>query len=304
MDHKHDHLPEVVQTTNYPEVVYHQQGQYQQYPKPEDGTHGNGVPYSAYSTSQPGNQGSPQFYHTGPPIAAPAPEQLLPANKVKRKTTILGCSVLMFTLCAIIALLSVAVIGLAAGTGIEANRANTAEASSSTAQATVATSSTSFAELDDNCSGNPDGVTGTTYDAFSCKSKNLISSRYSFGPFFFFFFLFCCCYCHSYSSDLKMSPPWTHHTWITYINMTIPIQCLATILSLFSATKMPWAPHSWPSLRRISIPVWIPVRPIQDTQRRPLAVTTPPPRAVVLASSLYGRTRPSPSPVVRRVTVI
>lgn len=91
----------------------------------------------------------------------------------------------MFVLSVIIAILAAAVVGLAVGTGVEANRANAAEAkldamsktspSTVTATATTASASatsTSFAALDDNCSGDPSGVNGTTYNSFSCECEH------------------------------------------------------------------------------------------------------------------------------------
>ncbi|ROW09516.1 hypothetical protein VMCG_02288 [Cytospora schulzeri] len=191
----HD-APELAHS-NYPEAVpphqqyqYNQFQHYQQYPppqqppiKPEDRPGGAGAPYSAYSGSQL-DSASPHQYHTSPLVAGAVPPQ---GAAGKRKGTVCGCPVLEFVLCAIIALLSAAVIGLAAGTGVEANRANTAELrvaqlSSSLASATATSkgtgtgtatttsstaTSTSYDVLDDDCSSNPDGVTGTTYDAFS-----------------------------------------------------------------------------------------------------------------------------------------
>ncbi|KAI3401329.1 hypothetical protein diail_11412 [Diaporthe ilicicola] len=177
------HAPEVAEA-DYPEAVapqqYHQQ--YQQYPaytpyKPEDAQYPpGGGPYSAYSGSQL-DPTSPRPQNAVPGAAAAA------AGPGKKKGTICGCTVLVFVLCAIIALLSAAVIGLAAGTGVEASRANSAEAraaqlstslASATASATAtgtagssAATSTSFAALDRNCSADPSAVTGTTYDAFS-----------------------------------------------------------------------------------------------------------------------------------------
>ncbi|KAH9891475.1 hypothetical protein F4778DRAFT_751719 [Xylariomycetidae sp. FL2044] len=86
-----------------------------------------------------------------------------------------GCSILVFILSLIIALLSAAVIGLAAGTGAEASRANDAEsklarlsASGSGASATVtvtapSSTATDASTLDKGCSADSAGVTGTTY---------------------------------------------------------------------------------------------------------------------------------------------
>lgn len=187
MDPKQEHhaqqAPEVVQQ-NYPEALSNGHYQHQQYPKPEGNGHGSyGGPYSTYSASQL-DQVSPRPYHSTPAAGTGSA-----AASGKKKGRLCGCTILVFVLCAIIVLLLAAVIGLAVGTGIEANRANTAEnrvaqatgGGSATSASTVKTvtvtttsaaaaTSTSFASLDDNCSGNPDGVTGTTYDVFSCKS--------------------------------------------------------------------------------------------------------------------------------------
>lgn len=194
MDWKPEHhdAPELAQSS-FPEAVppqqqyQYNQGQYQQpyqpYPvqnatiKPEDGQVPGSAPFSAYSGSQ----------LTSPAVAGAVPAAQ--GGAAKRKGTVCGCSVLEFVLCTIIALLSAAVIGLAAGTGVEANRANTAEdreaqlrsslasataASSGTGTATTTSSTatgTSFSDLDDDCSSNASGVTGTAYDAFSCESN-------------------------------------------------------------------------------------------------------------------------------------
>ncbi|POS75774.1 hypothetical protein DHEL01_v205825 [Diaporthe helianthi] len=168
-----------LQQQHYQQYQQHQQyQQYQQYPsKPEDAQHppppGSG-PYSAYSGSQlDPTSPRPQNATIGGPAQAPSD------GGKKKKGAICGCSTLVFVLCVIIALLSAAVIGLAAGTGVEASRANTADErvaqlSSSLAAATAtatgdapSASSTSFARLDRNCSADPSAVTGTTYDAFS-----------------------------------------------------------------------------------------------------------------------------------------
>lgn len=182
-----------------PYQSYQQYQQYQQYPnqaplKPEDGQYPPGsAPYSAYSGSQL-DPTSPR-----PQAAALGGASQASAGEGKKKGTICGCTVLVFVLCTIIALLSAAVIGLAAGTGVEASRANTADArvaelSSSLASATASATatgdaasatSTSFAQLDRNCSADPSAVTGTTFDAFSCKPypgiDNAVYMRTSVG---------------------------------------------------------------------------------------------------------------------------
>ncbi|KAK0636923.1 hypothetical protein B0T17DRAFT_520266 [Bombardia bombarda] len=96
----------------------------------------------------------------------------------KAAVTICGCSLLVFILACIIALLSAAVIGLAAGTGIESNRANEAVArlavlsTSAVSTATVTTTSapaptsTLAAANDQGCAADPNAVTNTTYTSF------------------------------------------------------------------------------------------------------------------------------------------
>ncbi|KAI0438628.1 hypothetical protein F4803DRAFT_534530 [Xylaria telfairii] len=68
-----------------------------------------------------------------------------------------GCSILVFILSIIIALLSAAVIGLGVETGLQTRRANNSD-SKLTALMSNVTSIT-----DRGCSANPDAVTGTTY---------------------------------------------------------------------------------------------------------------------------------------------
>ncbi|KAK3956225.1 hypothetical protein QBC32DRAFT_157043 [Pseudoneurospora amorphoporcata] len=110
-----------------------------------------------------------------------------PKSDGKRRM-ICGCSLLSFVLSCIIALLSAAVIGLAAGTGIEASRANDAVAklaaytranpamtstSSSPGVSTTATptstggigsaTSLSGVEIDSGCGSRKDKVNGTIY---------------------------------------------------------------------------------------------------------------------------------------------
>lgn len=102
----------------------------------------------------------------------------LPPPAPTKNRTVCGCSLLVFILSCIIALLSAAVIGLAAGTGIEAQRANDAISQLATANALLAattgtptasgTTPTAVAAgtLDEGCGADPDGVTGTVYTSF------------------------------------------------------------------------------------------------------------------------------------------
>ncbi|KAI0889213.1 uncharacterized protein GGS22DRAFT_184787 [Annulohypoxylon maeteangense] len=126
--------------------------------KPEESTNPS-ILNAGYGTSP-----SPYVYHDPQLVYGPIEQE-------RRPTTVWGCSILVFVLSAIIAILSAAVIGLAAGTGVEASRANNAEArlasmtgSPATVTVTAATSSPSdFSTVDKGCSKNSASVTGTTY---------------------------------------------------------------------------------------------------------------------------------------------
>ncbi|KAI0132859.1 hypothetical protein BJ170DRAFT_680733 [Xylariales sp. AK1849] len=99
------------------------------------------------------------------------------SGRQSKKATICGCSLLIFILSIIIALLSAAVIGLAAGTGVEASRANDAETklaaldaggSISTVTTTVtaaASAATNFNSIDRNCTSNAGSITGSNYSS-------------------------------------------------------------------------------------------------------------------------------------------
>ncbi|KAI0450063.1 hypothetical protein F5B21DRAFT_448585 [Xylaria acuta] len=67
-----------------------------------------------------------------------------------------GCSILVFLLSIIIAFLSIAVIGLAVGTGLQTRRARNSESK-------LAALMPNLTSIDRGCSVNPDAVTGTTY---------------------------------------------------------------------------------------------------------------------------------------------
>lgn len=101
-------------------------------------------------------------------------------GKSRKGTICCGCSLLIFVLSSIIAFLSAAVIGLAAGTGIEASRANdvanqlavlnssiATSGPTKTTTVTAAATATSWNDLDNGCSDNPTSITGTTYTSFS-----------------------------------------------------------------------------------------------------------------------------------------
>jgi len=180
---QYDQAPEVA-PQNYPEVAlqnhaasphYAYQQPYQ-HPKPEGYSDASTYAGTAPSTSPYTATASPHAQHA----------MLGPDPTAKRSRRVpCGCSLLVFILSCIIAVLSAAVIGLAAGTGVEANRANDAttklaalSASVSSAAATATKTSTTAAptatpwnDIDKGCTSDPDGVTGTRYTSFSCKSN-------------------------------------------------------------------------------------------------------------------------------------
>ncbi|KAK6828199.1 hypothetical protein PG990_009814 [Apiospora arundinis] len=108
-------------------------------------------------------------------------------GRPKKEHKILGCSVLVFVLAVIIAILSAAVIGLAAGTGVEANRANTAESTlaalranmSSAPSTSSGTMGKSYDSVTRGCSTNSSGVTGSTYTSqfFDLSSYQIACNR-------------------------------------------------------------------------------------------------------------------------------
>ncbi|KAI0815874.1 hypothetical protein GGR55DRAFT_367184 [Xylaria sp. FL0064] len=77
-----------------------------------------------------------------------------PTEHPRRRTfrAVFGCSTLVLVLSALVAALSIAVIGLAAGTATQADRANKAEAKLAT-----------LSVIDRGCGKDPDSVAGTQY---------------------------------------------------------------------------------------------------------------------------------------------
>ncbi|KAJ2989778.1 hypothetical protein NUW58_g3296 [Xylaria curta] len=106
----------------------------------------------------------PEVYNPGlaPEVACyrqniAAPQGNISPTEIPRagKGRICGCSILAL-LWAIVALLSVAVIGLAAGTGVQGSRAHDAELK-------LAALISNATDMDWGCSANPDAITGTSY---------------------------------------------------------------------------------------------------------------------------------------------
>lgn len=189
--------PEVVpyQMYNPAPATAHLPGQHVPYSSPPP-PQGAGVSYSPVHTSPTSytaqtatigaysHPNSPVKNDSLPALPAPLPagedfDHTRPGSQKRQKRTICGCGVLVFVLCAVIALLGAACIGLAAGTGIEANRANDAReqlalmsASGAGKQVTVTVSATAasatpigFNELSKGCSNDPNNVSGQSYTA-------------------------------------------------------------------------------------------------------------------------------------------
>ncbi|KAI5868380.1 hypothetical protein GGS23DRAFT_545190 [Durotheca rogersii] len=134
--------------------------------QPEESFTNQSTPNPDYATVDNPTTPSPYGYEQ-----QPAHGEIPPAEQVKTSRRIWGCSVLVLILSVIIAILSAAVIGLAAGTGVEASRANDAEARLAEMVASPVTltvtapspSPTGFSAIDKGCSTNSAGVTRTKY---------------------------------------------------------------------------------------------------------------------------------------------
>ncbi|KAI2621280.1 hypothetical protein GGR54DRAFT_96383 [Hypoxylon sp. NC1633] len=176
MPPRYDEAPELV-SHNFPEVHYPPS-------VPEVATFGLHTPAT---TIKPDELTLPSTIHPSYvpfDVSAPSPYmydhqssgygQIASSEHGRAPKRILGCSVLVFILSVIIAILSVTVIGLAAGTGVEASRANEAESrlaamntsgsSPTTVTVTAPTSTpTDFSTVDKGCSTKSTEVTGSTY---------------------------------------------------------------------------------------------------------------------------------------------
>lgn len=166
MGAQYDEGPELA-PQNFPEVAHQpysgspHYGYQQPYsaPKPEGYSEGSTYAVTAPTTSPYAAAASPFSQH-----AMTDHDQ----STKRSKGVVCGCSLLVLILSCIIALLSAAVIGLAAGIGVEANRANDATTKLTTLNASIF--SPSFNDIDRGCSNDPDGVSGTNYTSFPCRS--------------------------------------------------------------------------------------------------------------------------------------
>lgn len=158
MANKYDDTPEVA-PQNLPEVVY-------QHPYEAPKESQSPVPgFTPVDGSTVYSNLSPYQQFSQPVETAPPPQ---------KEKTVCGFPLIVFILGCIIALLSAGVIGLAAGTGVEANRANDysnrlAALSSSLATQTTtsaAPTSTSYNSLTNGCSDDASTANRKNYTAF------------------------------------------------------------------------------------------------------------------------------------------
>lgn len=175
---QYDEGPEVAPQQPYPEVYHPPAQSHPTSPQPipvtpikrEESTYGAYTATAVDPSVYGGAVDHRSTYH------APAGEH----GPQKSRKTICGCTFLVFVLSVIIAVLAAAVIGLAAGTGVQSSRGDNAleqlEAlqaaasgttrPSATVTVTAASSSataTGFASISNNCSNKDETTTGQTY---------------------------------------------------------------------------------------------------------------------------------------------
>lgn len=156
------HAPEVAPSRDTAEVYY---------PPAQQSGLGSPYDYSSNTTSKPDNYHYYTQNHDPAAIASPYGYSVSPENHQPpgRRRTICGCSALVFMLSAIIAFLSAAVIGLAAGTGIFATKYNDAHSkvadgsSATTTSSATSPTSTDFSANTMGCADHADSTDGDEY---------------------------------------------------------------------------------------------------------------------------------------------
>ncbi|KAH8884085.1 hypothetical protein GQ53DRAFT_771118 [Thozetella sp. PMI_491] len=160
---------------------------------------------------------APEVYHPSDKEVVPgvAPEASSPQGVTqpagmlaasRRQRQICGCGALTFVLSSIITGLVIGVIALAAGVGVEANRANRAEAQLMAAGSTPTTNpSETFNSLDLNCTQSPSVVSGTIFQTIVWKQNFQIACNIDtpYSPLQSLFvadFADCMAACASYSA--------------------------------------------------------------------------------------------------------
>ncbi|KAK5628441.1 hypothetical protein RRF57_004156 [Xylaria bambusicola] len=159
MRSKWNDAPEVATHTNLPEVYYPAPALVAPYHV--HGENLGSIPLNPFSQSKDTATfiESPKSFYPGTNSIQNYDDHstrgdLPPTEPYRRRTLrrICGCSSIVLVLSVLIAALSITVIGLAAGTGVQTNRAKKAE--SKLASQLI---------IDRGCSKNPDSITGTQY---------------------------------------------------------------------------------------------------------------------------------------------
>ncbi|KAK1596340.1 uncharacterized protein LY79DRAFT_509590 [Colletotrichum navitas] len=187
MASQYDEGPELAPQNQFPEV-YNPLPQHSQpgtpHPAPVTSSKHEDSTYGKYSVSA-----ADQSAYGG--------AQYQPDGSQKKKKTICGCTFLVFLLSVVIAVLAAAVIGLAAGTGVEASRANEAleqlaslkasvtAGGSATATATATgapATATGFASISNGCSNADETTTNQTYTTDFFGKKTFVQFCNSNAP--------------------------------------------------------------------------------------------------------------------------
>ncbi|KAI8629325.1 hypothetical protein F5Y19DRAFT_432259 [Xylariaceae sp. FL1651] len=158
----HD-APEVATHTSYPEVYYPT-------PTPEvarthyQENYAQAIPLKQFSDTSTFIETPKHSYPVASPIQTNdnhSVQGILPPIERPRESSrrVFGCPLIVFILSVSIGILSIIVIGLAAGTGIQGSRANDAESKLASLMANIS-------NIDRGCSANPSVVTATTYTSY------------------------------------------------------------------------------------------------------------------------------------------
>ncbi|KAI1267085.1 hypothetical protein F5Y18DRAFT_378844 [Xylariaceae sp. FL1019] len=161
--------PELAGASNYPEVYYpvepqgtHQNVGYQQHQQRHETIPSSGIPLRMFE-STPITETPKSSYPMSTSnytFDGRSMDHVLATYESPREPSrrICGVPFLVFVLSTAIAALLVATVGLAAGTGVQSNRANDAEAKLAQFMANSSTKA-----IDGGCSADPGAVSGTTY---------------------------------------------------------------------------------------------------------------------------------------------
>ncbi|QPG97974.1 hypothetical protein C2857_007111 [Epichloe festucae Fl1] len=194
----HENLPEVAHGTSYPEVYHNTSHQHQQQ------QHQRQEPWSPHQSTVSSSYVKTEDY----PQVVPDQNGTHGQNKNSRRT-ILGCVPIVFFLSVVIAFLAALVIGLAAGTGVTANKYHSLQASYSALVASNAASASgtpNYSKITNGCSDENESTTGTLYkpDFFGKPSFTMYCNKDALNtPFYSLFtadFNGCMSACASWNS--------------------------------------------------------------------------------------------------------